>query len=328
MRQSAASIIDVIIVNYGTAQLAIAAVESALSQDLTNIEATVHVLDNASPGNDEQILQDAHHVNGWGKQVNIWPEKTNHGFGRGNNVVLDALARTKHPPDYVLLLNPDAALRPNALQGLVTALQDTPRAAAAGGCIYVPQTGPTASAFRFPGLISEIAQTIDFGPFDRLINRWRVPLPVETTKGFVDWLSGASVMFRFEALKNCGFFDPAFFLYYEEVELMHRLRKAGWLCLYVPEVKIDHQAGAATGAFQESAVRKRRASYLYTSWRIYFTRTRGWGFALLVAVLMYPCALINILHRRLRLKAPTLPLHFFRDHWTYVMRPLLRQDNI
>jgi GT2 family glycosyltransferase len=90
----------------------------------------------------------------------------------------------------------------------------------------------------------------------------------------VDWVTGASVMFRADALKDAGLFDDGFFLYFEEVELMHRLRSHGWSVRHVPASRVVHVEGAATGV-GAGATQRPFPSYWYRSRRRYFTRTGG-----------------------------------------------------
>ena len=63
----------------------------------------------------------------------------------------------------------------------------------------------------------------------------------------VDWTTGASVMFRSEALGQTGLFDEGFFLYHEELELMWRLRRAGWTIAFEPRSRVRHVGGVTTG---------------------------------------------------------------------------------
>ena len=114
--------IVVIVVNYTTADLSIRAVESVLTRQHAGRHVEVHLVDNASPGGDAETLRTAHAERGWGNAVTLWLETENHGFGRGNNVVLTALNTAADPPDKVLLLNPDAYLENEAIDILATAL--------------------------------------------------------------------------------------------------------------------------------------------------------------------------------------------------------------
>ncbi len=312
--------VAVIVVNYGTADLTISAVQSLL--EFGGCE--IHVVDNASPGNDQETLKVAHHERSWSEHVTLWLEAANHGFGRGNNVVLNALSKREVPPARVFLLNPDARLQNDAVSFLSATLENEPRAGAVGACVLHPDLTPNAAAFRFPSFASEMARVINFGPLDKLLHRWQVPLPTDRPAGPVDWVSGAAVMFRFDAIRDLGFFDPGFFLYYEEVDLMRRLRDRGWQVLYEPLAQVVHEEGAATGQYGARTARKRDPQYLYDSWTHYFRRANGRFGALMLALFQWPAALLNVIHRRSRGKAPTIPLRFFRDHARFVILPLLR----
>lgn len=321
--ESRLSDIAAIVVNYGTAALSVQAVESLLGQSHGGRLVTVHLVDNSSPGDDALQLKKAHAERGWRERVILWLEAENHGFGRGNNVVLRALAAANVPPDAVFLLNPDARLENETIDILSSLLETAPDAAAAGASVLRPDHTPVTAAFRFPGLANEIARTANLSVLHQLWANRRVPLSPDHPGGPVDWVSGAAVMFRWEALRQVGFFDPGFFLYYEEVDLMRRLKAAGWSILYEPKAKVIHEEGAATGQFAGQMKRQRDPVYLYESWAHYFARACGRTEALGIALMMWPAALLNILHRRMRCKQPTLPMYFFSDHWRYVIWPLL-----
>lgn len=315
--------IAVIVVNYGTADLAIAAVESVLARQHGGRRVEVHLVDNASPGDDAAQLQAAHTAGGWAGRVSFWPETENHGFGRGNNVVLKALAARQDKPDKVLLLNPDARLENETIDLLARALDADPKAAAAGAAVLRPDLTSAVAAFRFPGPANELARTANLSLIHRFVRGRQVALPAQHPAGPVDWVSGASVMFRFEAVQSVDFFDPGFFLYYEEVDLMRRLTAAGWRVLYVPQARVVHEEGAATGQFAGRKARQRDPAYLYQSWAHYFARAYGRAGAVAIGLAMLPAAGLNVLHRRLRGKPPTVPRGFLGDQIRYVIRPLI-----
>jgi len=317
--------VAVIVVNYGTADLAARAVESVLTREHGGRAVEIHLVDNASPGGDAGRLREIHRERGWSDRVRLWPEVTNHGFGRGNNVVLTALAADPDPPAFVLLLNPDAILENETLEILAAALDAEPAAAAAGAAIALPDGTTVTSAFRFPSPVSAVLEVVNFGPLDRIFAGRRVPLPPDHPEGRVDWVSGAAVMFRFRALQEVGYFAPEFFLYFEETELQHRLRAAGWTSLFVPRARVQHAEGASTGQFGAASARRRRPEYLYRSIWIYFSKTHGHLAALGIALLVIPAGAFNVVQRRLRGRAPTVPLGFFRDHCRYGLLPLLFQ---
>lgn len=317
--------IAVLIVNYGTADLAIRAVNSVLSQSHRNYAVELHLVDNASPNGDAARLAATHAVENWGSRVTLWPEETNHGFARGNNIVLHALAEQPTPPEYVFLLNPDAWIEGEAIAALADLMQEKPSAGAVGGGNFNADGVRDTAAFRFPNVLGELERTVNFGPVSRLLNKFRVPLPPEHPAGQVDWVSGASVMFRFTALRKVRFFNPGFFLYYEEVDLMRRLKAAGWEVHYFPEARILHVGQAATGVSEQD----RQPAYLYRSWRRYFSHS-GRPYALVAATSIVIGSFIGVIISRVLRRPGQVPVRFFRDHWHYVASPLLglRSDAI
>ena len=317
------SSIAVIIVNYGTADLAIAAVESVLSRTHGGHPVEVHLLDNASPGGDGAVLADAHAAQAWGDRVTLWLERENHGFGRGNNIVLQALAKRPDPPDYAFLLNPDAQLRNEAIAILADRLDAAPQAAAAGAGIALPSGLPVTAAFRFPSARSEFVQALNFGPVSRVFSGQLVALPADQPDGPVDWVSGAAVMMRLSVLRELQGFDPDFFLYHEEVELMFRMRKSGHQILYVPSACIQHVEGAATEVKSGTSLRKAMPAYWYESWRHYYLKTHGRRGAIVAGLAWMAGAGLNTPLALLRGQRKRHPKGFFGDFTRLVMRPLL-----
>ncbi|MTH77951.1 glycosyltransferase family 2 protein [Paracoccus aestuariivivens] len=317
------SSIAVIVVNFGTANLAIAAVESVLAREHGDRIIEVHLVDNASPGNDASDFLRIHQERSWGERVTLWLETENHGFGRGNNVVIDRLAHRSDPPDYVFLLNPDAALENEALVILADKLDASPEIGAVGAGISLPSGKPVAAAFRFPSAIREFVQAVNFGPLTRLMSTSLVPLPADHPEGAVDWVAGAAVMFRMSILRAEKGFDPDFFLYYEEVELMHRIRRAGYQIHYVPRARVQHAEGASTDEKSQRQERRGRPAYWYRSWMLYYVKTRGQRGAILAGLAWIAGALINIPLSILRGKGPIMPKNFLKDFPRLVMLPLL-----
>lgn len=314
--------IAVIVVNYGAPALALEAVESVRALGRGEYSVELHLVDNASPGDDAQQFRDAANARDWGDAVTLHLEDENHGFGRGNNLVLDILALRERPPKYVFLLNPDAALRNDAIAHLARFLDAHPMAAVAGARSVKPEGHSVTAAFRFPTLASEFAAALNFGPVSRLLQSRTVALDPDIPTQPVGWVSGASMMIRWQALADCGFFHPAYFLYYEEVDLMRRFARAGWETWYVREAEITHVEGASTDVRSAETRRKARPAYWYESWRLYFLG-HGHTYALGTALARLTGAALNGVLARLRGREPAAPLHFGRDFRNFVIRPLL-----
>lgn len=316
--------ISVIVVNYGTADLAIAAVESVLHNHVRRT-VDVHLVDNPTPaGTNASQIAAAHESRGWGERVTLHLEDTNHGFGRGNNVALRALAARETPPDKVFLLNPDAELTETTLDILARLLDDRPDLAIAGCAIERPgSAGRVSAAFRFPTLRGEFAAGALFGPVSRAFAAHATAHPPSKESGPVDWVSGAALMARFSALREVDFFDPAYFLYFEETDLMYRLKRAGWGIWFEAGAHVVHEAGAATGLKSSRSAEGSIPAYWYDSWRLYFLKNHGRGYALATAsARMAGWALHRVV--RAMLRRPSIAPRGFAGMFTgHVIRPLL-----
>lgn len=315
--------ISVIVVNYGTAELAVAAVESVLASDTGGYRVDVHLVDNASPGGDAARFAEAARARAWGDRVTLYPETCNHGFGRGNNLVLKALAARPAPPRFVFLLNPDAQLRNAAIPILARYLEAHPGVAFAGAGIERPGSGPVTAAFRFPRPVGEFSRRLAFGPVTRLMPGLVSPLPPDHPQGPVDWVAGAAVMIRLDVLEALGHFDPEYFLYFEEVDLMQRAARAGWQTAYVPAARVAHLEGAATQVSSHARGRPRRPAYWYRSWRKYYKDNYGVSGLWIAALCTCSGAMGNIFLARIRGRAANVPESFFSDFWRMVWRPLI-----
>lgn len=317
--------ISVIIVNYGTADLVIDSVESVLAQDHGGRTVDVHLIDNGSPGDDAARLAEAHEARGWGGRVTLYAERENHGFGRGNNVALRAIAAAPAPPDFVFLLNPDARLANDAIAILADFLERHPDAVAAGAAVQRPDGTKVTAAFRFPSPMREFIGPVGIGALQALFPRQQVALAPDIARQPVDWVTGAAFMARFDAMARAGFFDPDFFLYFEETELMWRLNEKPGAVWYVPEARVEHVAGAATGMKGGRHVSRALPVYWYDSWRLYHVKTRGVGAARAAALLRLTAAAASRTLGLLR-GGSDVPAHFFRDFGRNVLHPLFLGD--
>jgi GT2 family glycosyltransferase len=68
----------------------------------------------------------------------------------------------------------------------------------------------------------------------------------------VDWVSGAAMLVRREALEQTGLMNEDFFLYGEDVEWCWRMKKAGWRIRYLPCASVGHYSGQSTKKQEEN----------------------------------------------------------------------------
>ena len=266
--------VAVIIVNYRTPDLTMKCL-AALRRERANVPSlTALVVDGGSgDGSAEKLatgLSEAAEYRDW---VSLLSLTINGGYGWANNQGILTLARQEPAPDFFYVLNPDTEVCDGAVSNLVTELIDKPRCGAAGSLLLNSNHEQTASAFRFPSIGRELAGAAHSKIIGSVLGIEPIVVRPETSSD-VDWVTGASVMFRARALRDSGLFDDGFFLYFEEVELMHRLRAHGWSISHVPASKVVHIEGAATGV-GSGALDRPFPPYWYESRRRYFELTGG-----------------------------------------------------
>jgi N-acetylglucosaminyl-diphospho-decaprenol L-rhamnosyltransferase len=265
----------VVIVNYQTASLTLDGLASLVAEYQRGLEMRVVVVDNASGDDSLAVLQQgltALQNPDW-IQVEAMPR--NGGFAYGNNVVLRQAMAANAPPDYILLLNPDAAVREGAIAPLIQFLADHPQVGLVGSRLEDPDGTPQTSAFRFPSIWSELDHGLRLGVVSRLIQHRRLAIPIVMEPCLSDWLAGASLMIRREVLSSAGLFDEDYFLYFEEVDFCHRAQQAGWECWYVPESRVVHLVGQSTGVTDTRRSPQRMPQYWFESRRRYFLKFHG-----------------------------------------------------
>jgi GT2 family glycosyltransferase len=165
----------------------------------------------------------------------------NRGFSHANNrALMTCDAR------YVLLLNPDTEIEQGTFAGLLAELDAQPdigfasvRQILGDGTLY-----PTIR--RFPSPLRALgdalgAERLGLGGA-RLGERELDPAPYERVTD-ADWLTGAFMLLRREALEGAGFLDERFFMSSEETDLCFRVKEGGWRVVHLPSMTIVHHAG-------------------------------------------------------------------------------------
>jgi len=170
----------------------------------------------------------------------------NVGYGGANNVGIAATSGR-----YVLVLNPDAWPVDDAVRRLVRAADELPRAAVVGPRLVGADGKRQLSIRGFPTLwrlATEFFFVRWFAPGSRALNAFYGAGVDPEARAEVEWLMGAAILLRREALDDVGLFDPAFFMYSDEVDLAYRLREAGWSVAYEPDATFVHLGGSSTSA--------------------------------------------------------------------------------
>jgi N-acetylglucosaminyl-diphospho-decaprenol L-rhamnosyltransferase len=158
---------------------------------------------------------------------------------------------------YLLLLNADAWVVGDAVERLVAFAEAHPQAAVVGPKLLNPDGTLQRSARGFPTLwrlATEYFFLRKLAPRSRLLNAFYEGGFAHDRPRAVDWLMGACLLVRREAVEVVGPADEAFFLFSEETDWCYRFRAAGWQVLFCPEAQVVHVGGGSHGGrlFQEN----------------------------------------------------------------------------
>jgi GT2 family glycosyltransferase len=240
--------VSVSIVNTNSRELLLACLDSLRDED-----AEIVVLDNAS----EDGSADA--VRAGFPDVRVIAQRHRAGFGANHNTVIRATTGR-----YVYVLNEDTTAEDWALDRLVAYLDRNPRVAALGPRLVYPDGRHQDSAWRFPTPAVSALGLVTLGRAGVKQSHGEQPRPV-------DWVMGAAILLRREALEQVGLFDEGYFLYSEEVDLCFRLRRAGWGVQYFPEVTVVHHESQFSSELPERRINEMwRSRHRY--WHKHHTR--------------------------------------------------------
>lgn len=176
----------------------------------------------------------------------VWrPTGGNLGYGRAANLGAADPSLTGCPG--ILICNPDTEVRPGAVAALRAALDEEPDLGVVGPRLCNPDGSLYPSARTFPRLADAVGHGM-FGliaPGNRWTRRYRLLDWDHAGRARVDWVSGAFFLARREAWDAVGGFDPAYFMYMEDVDLCWRMGRAGWGVAYEPAAEVVHVQGVS-----------------------------------------------------------------------------------
>jgi GT2 family glycosyltransferase len=223
-------LVSAIILNYRTGRDSWKCAQALLNQTIAH-ELEILIVDNHS--NDDSIGYIRNRCRFSAPQIRVIESPTNIGYGQGNELgVSHARGR------YILIINPDNELEPDALQKMIAEME---RDSSIG--ILAPQLvhedGTIRDSYRtFPTFADLLIKRTRLRYLFR--NRMRRYLQhgqdTSVTRD-VDWIAGACLLMKRDFYKELGGFDPRFFLFFEDTDLCKRTWKAGKRVVYFPQAK-------------------------------------------------------------------------------------------
>ena len=192
----------------------------------------------------------------------IRPTGGNLGYARAVNI---GLAETSG--EFALVLNPDCLLEPDAPAALHAWMCSHPRCGIAGPLVRNPDGSVEYTARAFPGAsallfnrYSLLTRAWPANPWSRryLLSDWDHASPRS-----VDWVAGACMLVRREAVRQVGGMDEAYFLFNEDVDWCHAMKDAGWTVDFVPAARATHHVGASRSRVADRVIVERHRGMIH-----------------------------------------------------------------
>jgi len=232
------NLLDIIIVNYNSTDYLLRCLRSVYDT-LNGLSVRVFVQDNASEDNVERVKLTFPDV--------ILSENTsNIGYSRAVN---NAIKKGGAP--YVVILNPDTRVTEGFFDCVLSYMDENKHTGILGPKVLNHDGSIQGSARSFPtpltaffgrsSLLSRLFPYNHITSRNVLTNISDGSNPME-----VDWVSGACMLVRREALKDVGLMDERFFMYWEDADWCRRMWENGWKVVYFPQASIIHHLGVSS----------------------------------------------------------------------------------
>lgn len=267
--------LSIIIVNWNSGSQ-LAEVVSSIEKYHHDLVSSVVIVDNSSS---DDSLERVETMQNFLFKPLIIRNSANFGFGKACN-----LGAQHSKSEYLLFLNPDAALYADTLPKAF-AYMENPANAKAGICgvQLLDEAGHVSrSCARFPSAAGFVAHALGLDVFFPRLGHFMAEWDHAKTHP-VDQVIGAFFLVRrnlFEALNG---FDERFFVYFEEVDFSYRAWQAGMHSVYLADAQAFHAGGGTS-----NQVKARRLFYSLRSRLLYAFKHFSWfgAFSVLLTTLL------------------------------------------
>lgn len=272
--------LSIIIINWNTKQMLLDCLAS-IEQNVRSTSYEIIVVDNGSNDGSVEAARSAF------PRATLMVNASNLGFARANNL---GIRRMKGR--YAVLLNSDTVIMEGAFEKLLSFMDSNPQAGMCGPQLLNADGSDQKSFGKFPTLASEFTNRSLLRIF--FPRQYRtVFIPDGTTISeptSVDFIIGACMVARRQAIDEAGMLDEDYFFFYEEIDWCLRMKRAGWPVYHVPDARIVHFGGGST----KKVNLKARAE----SWRsryLFFRKSLGLG--PIGMVLLYSLGFFQVLYQ-------------------------------
>jgi GT2 family glycosyltransferase len=286
--------VTVAVVSWNTRELLGRCLDS-LRGEVSSGRASVWVVDNGSTDGSPDLMRESYD---W---ANLVEPNENIGFGRAVNLVASRVGGR-----WIAAANADIELTDGALGTLIEASEGDATAGAIAPRLLLPDGTTQHSVHSFPTLGLALAVGLGLPHLSRQLGdrlciegRWD-----PDRARIVDWAHGAFMLVRRDAFDAINGFDPAQWMYAEDIDLAWRLRRAGFKIRYEPRAVVLHAHSASTRQSFGEAGRARRHIAASYAWLL---RRRG-------LVVTRSVAVVNVTAAATRYALLT-PLSWLGSRW-------------
>ncbi|MDM0103694.1 glycosyltransferase family 2 protein [Variovorax sp. J22R24] len=266
--------IDVVVVNWNAGGQLLQCVESIREFGEKTV-SSVTVVDNDSTDGSEECIERI-------QDVVLVRSGENSGFGRACN-----LGASRGEAEFLLFLNPDAALHAGTLREVMAFMRD-PSNTQIGICGVQLIDGDgevTRSCARFPSVRGFCSHAIGldrwFPAVGNIMSEWDHANTRE-----VNHVIGAFFLVRRKLFEALSGFDEQYFVYLEDVDFSRRSYRLGWRSVYLASANAFHAGGGTS-----RQIKALRLFYSLRSRLLYSFKHFSWlgaAFVLLVTLLFEP----------------------------------------
>ena len=242
------------------------------------------VVDNGSTDDSLKMLHDEF------PGVTLIENPANLGFTAPTN---QALRRAQG--QFLLLLNPDTLVHPQAFDRLINFMQEHPQVGICG-----PKVLNTDGSLQAPcrrgesrpwAVISYFLRLHRLFPDSKLFGGYLMNYMDEDATHEVAGVAGSCMLIRRQVIEQIGYLDEHFFAYQEDADYCFQARRAGWQVYYVPGARVTHFGGEGG-----SRVQPYRSIYAWhRSYWLYYRKNLASDYFFLFNWVFYLAMLVKLI---------------------------------
>lgn len=226
--------LSIIIVTYNNQTEIKTLLGSLLKYQPKNSE--VIVVDNSSSDNTKAVVREF-------KEVKL-VESGNLGFAKGSNLGVDSSTG-----EYLLFLNPDTEIKDTSVDLLLSFIKAHPEVGIVAPSLILPDGSIQPSVSKFPTLIGAVkehllSQDHQYSEF----------VPSQDLESEIEVVYGAAIIIKKENFIKMRGFDERYFLYFEDIDLCRKVKKAGLKIFYLPQAQVVHALGKSVAQVKNSSL--------------------------------------------------------------------------